>query len=172
MPEGGRFLHFAPEPWLIKPLTERYGLGYLCVDYELPPYDLKVDIQNLPFRDGLFRSTMCFSVLEHIPDDHKAMRELARVLEPGGVAIIHVPLQYKQHASMRETLGKVGRRREYGQENHFRYYGLDIQDDLKRNGFASVEAIKPSDRFSKEEMDKYGLVESSRLMLAKKAAVA
>lgn len=169
MPVGGRFLHFAPEPWLSKWLEGRYGLGYLQVDYKYPPYDLRVDIQDLPFRDGLFRATMLLGVLEHIPDDRKAMRELSRVLEPGGTAIIHVPIQFDSYASKREKLGYVARRRQYGQSNHLRYYGLEIQDDLKANGFSSVEIIAPSDRYTPADAKRFGLTQASQVIVSTKA---
>ena len=168
LPEGGRMLHFAPEPWLIKPMSERYGLGYLCVDYEYPPYDLKVDIQDLPFREGLFSGLICMGVLEHVPDDYKAMRELSRVLEPGGIDLIHVPLQFKTHASWREKLGPVARKRTYGQYNHLRYYGLDFADDLKANGFSETQIIAPYDRYSAEDIVRFGLANTSRVVVARK----
>lgn len=169
MPDSGRFLHFAPEPWLIKKLEDRYGFGYLCTDYEYPPYHLKTDIQNLPFCDELFDGMILFGVLEHIPDDYKAMRELARVLKRAGTAFIHVPLQFDSYWSKRERLGKVNRRLQYGQSNHLRYYGLQIQDDLKANGFQSVEIIAPSDRYTAHQIEQQGLVEASRIIVAKKS---
>jgi ubiquinone/menaquinone biosynthesis C-methylase UbiE len=49
------------------------------------------DALNLPFPDGAFDRVICSEVLEHIPDDVGAMRELARVLRPGGTMAITVP---------------------------------------------------------------------------------
>ncbi len=49
------------------------------------------DIYRLPFWDSSFDLVICSEVLEHIPDDRKAMRELFRVLKPGGWSIIQVP---------------------------------------------------------------------------------
>jgi SAM-dependent methyltransferase len=49
------------------------------------------DALHLPFPDGAFDRVICSEVLEHIPDDLGAMRELARVLRPGGTMAITVP---------------------------------------------------------------------------------
>ncbi|OFZ78967.1 MAG: hypothetical protein A2583_06000 [Bdellovibrionales bacterium RIFOXYD1_FULL_53_11] len=45
------------------------------------------DLCALPFKDGEFDKIACFNVIEHIVDQQKAMRELLRVLKPGGVAV-------------------------------------------------------------------------------------
>ena len=49
------------------------------------------DALHLPFPDGSFDRVICSEVLEHIPEDRGAMRELARVLRPGGTMAITVP---------------------------------------------------------------------------------
>ena len=49
------------------------------------------DALHLPFPDGAFDRVICSEVLEHIPDDLAAMRELARVLRPGGTMAVTVP---------------------------------------------------------------------------------
>jgi len=63
---------------------------------ELSPENLHVaavqgDALAIPFPDGTFDRVICSEVLEHIPDDIGAMRELARVLRPGGTMAITVP---------------------------------------------------------------------------------
>ncbi|HUX05544.1 MAG TPA: methyltransferase domain-containing protein [Acidimicrobiales bacterium] len=49
------------------------------------------DALHLPFSDAAFDRVICSEVLEHIPDDVSAMRELARVLRPGGTLAVTVP---------------------------------------------------------------------------------
>jgi SAM-dependent methyltransferase len=49
------------------------------------------DALHLPFPDGAFDRVICSEVLEHIVEDVPAMRELARVLRPGGTMAITVP---------------------------------------------------------------------------------
>lgn len=46
---------------------------------------------KLPFANASFDKVVCSEVLEHIPDYQGALREIARILKPGGVAAISVP---------------------------------------------------------------------------------
>lgn len=52
---------------------------------------LRGDAMRLPFRDACFDRVICSEVLEHLPDDEKGVRELARVLKDDGVLAISVP---------------------------------------------------------------------------------
>lgn len=52
---------------------------------------VRADALSLPFPDGSFDHVIAAEVLEHIPDDRRAMREIARVLRPGGTAAVSVP---------------------------------------------------------------------------------
>ncbi len=49
------------------------------------------DITALPFADHAFDHVICSEVMEHIPDDRQAARELFRVLRPGGTLTVSVP---------------------------------------------------------------------------------
>ena len=49
------------------------------------------DIEAMPFADAIFGTVVCTEVLEHVPDPVKALAEIRRVLEPGGVLIGSVP---------------------------------------------------------------------------------
>ena len=49
------------------------------------------DALDLPFPDGEFDRVVASEVLEHIPDDDRAVAELVRVLRPGGTIAVTVP---------------------------------------------------------------------------------
>jgi SAM-dependent methyltransferase len=51
----------------------------------------RADALRLPFGDAAFDHVVAAEVLEHIPEDRTAMREIARVLRPGGTAAVSVP---------------------------------------------------------------------------------
>lgn len=86
-----KMLHVAPEQAFYHRFKKLPHLNYTTTDLESPLADVKADICNLPFADNHFEVIFCNHVLEHIPDDTKAMQELYRVLKPGGFAILQVP---------------------------------------------------------------------------------
>ena len=50
-------------------------------------------LTDLPYADASFNAAVCTEVIEHIPDDRRAVAELARVMKPGGLLIASVPLR-------------------------------------------------------------------------------
>ena len=52
---------------------------------------MELDITDLPFTDECFDLILCSHVLEHVHDDRSAMRELYRVLAPGGIVVFETP---------------------------------------------------------------------------------
>ena len=52
---------------------------------------LAADITGLPFPDDFFHLVICSEVLEHIPDQEKAVKEVIRVLKPDGDLVVSVP---------------------------------------------------------------------------------
>jgi len=51
----------------------------------------QMDSYDLPFADNSFNTVTMFDAIEHVEDDHRAMREVARILKPGGRVAISVP---------------------------------------------------------------------------------
>jgi len=81
-----KVLHIAPEQAFYKRFRQQPNLEYITSDLYSPLADVKADICALPFEDEQFDVILCNHVLEHIPDDTQAMRELYRVLKKGGSA--------------------------------------------------------------------------------------
>ena len=52
------------------------------------PELVRANVESLPFEDGAFDLVLCTQVLEHVVDPHAVLRELARVLEPGGTLLL------------------------------------------------------------------------------------
>src|SRR5690606_20172628 len=84
-------LHFEHEQAYNKRFRKQKNLDYTTTDLESPLADVKADICDLPFKDNEFDVILCNHVLEHIPDDTKAMQELYRILKPNGMAILQIP---------------------------------------------------------------------------------
>ena len=89
-----RVLHFAPERIFEEWLASQSNLYYVSTDLERERATVKADITDLPFPADSFDVILCSHVLEHVVDDRKAMRELHRVLRPGGWALVLVPIDF------------------------------------------------------------------------------
>lgn len=137
---SGKMLHFAPEQGLEKWLRSIDGLTLITTDLMDPKVDIQADICDLPFEDNEFRIIYCSNVLEHIPDDAKAMSELMRVLQPGGLAIIQVPVKGQTTYEDPSITEPEDRDKHFGQPDHVRYYGEDISERLEATGF-NVEPV-------------------------------
>lgn len=86
-----KVLHFAPEKFL-SDFFRRHFADYTSADLNMHGVDFTVDLQELPFYDSVYDLIFASHVLEHIPDDLKAMKEIRRVLKPGGIAVLPVPI--------------------------------------------------------------------------------
>lgn len=132
-----RVLHFAPEESIQKKLRACPNLDYTSADLGSPLAMVKMDITNIPYSDHTVDVILCLHVLEHIPDDHKAMSELYRILKPGGWAIFMVPLDSKRAETFEDpdVIDPKERLRLFNQEDHVRIYGRDFKNRLERVGF-------------------------------------
>lgn len=128
-----KILHFAPEPeiqkWLQGSCTE-----YHTADLMDPRVMHKVDIQDMPFEDDTYDLIWCSHVLEHVPDDRRALSEIRRILAPNGIAVIQVPLW--GFKTIEGDLPPSERLRVYYQEDHLRRYGQDILERLSMDGLS------------------------------------
>lgn len=88
-------LHFAPEPLFQKYFHHKF-LQYFSADLVMKDVDFQVDLRNLPFENNTFNFIFASHVLEHIDDDQKAIGEIYRVLKPGGLAVLPVPILAKK----------------------------------------------------------------------------
>ena len=134
-------LHFAPEQAFYKLFRNQKNINYTTTDLLSPLADVKADICNLPFEDNQYDVILCNHVLEHIPDDTKAMQELYRVLKLGGMAILQIPQDLSRSTTFSDDtiVDKKERSKIFGQYDHVRIYGRDYFDKLRSIGFKVIE---------------------------------
>jgi SAM-dependent methyltransferase len=149
-------LHIAPERALEIKFRKVFGAGYLTADLLVGGVDLKMDICNIEFPDDTFDFILCSHVLEHVPDDRKAMREFRRVLSRRGVAILLVPIITDKTFEDPTIEDPKERLRLFGQEDHVRSYGTDYMDRLIEAGFR-VEKLSPADFLPKHDITRMGV---------------
>lgn len=131
-------LHIAPEKRLAQIFLGRPLAEYIRGDlFPTSPEFQRVDITGMDFPDNHFDMVLCNHVLEHVPDDTRAISELYRVVKPGGVAILQTPFSPILAQSFQdEGINTDERRlRFYGQEDHVRVYGNDLFRKIASAGF-------------------------------------
>jgi SAM-dependent methyltransferase len=132
-----KMLHIAPEPFFRNFFASRFG-GYETADLCMKGVDHRVNLQNTPFRDATYDFIFASHVLEHIPDDQKAIREIRRILKPGGIAILPVPVVCEKTIEYPEP--------NPNEAYHMRAPGFDYFDKYKPY-FSRVE-MRTSDSLS------------------------
>lgn len=153
-----RVLQFAPEPSLGAKLREVHGDGLITGDLEPGNADRVLDITAIDLPDGSVDWVVVSHVLEHVPDDVRALREIGRVLAPGGVAFLQHPIHYGQATTYEDwaITDPEARRRAFGQDDHVRVYGRDFDERITRAGLA-FEHLRPTDYATADEAERFGL---------------
>ncbi|MEM1001435.1 MAG: methyltransferase domain-containing protein [Bacteroidota bacterium] len=165
-----KVLHFAPEQAFYKRFRKLKNLDYTTTDLYSPLADVKADICNLPFEDNSYDVIFCNHVLEHIPDDTKAMSELVRIMKPGGWGIFQIPQDLSRETTFEDNsiTDKKERAKIFGQYDHVRVYGRDYFDKLRATGF-EVEEVDYTSKMSDSEIDKYRLAKGEIIPFVSKA---
>lgn len=153
-----KVLHFAPEQAFYKLFRNQKNLDYTTTDLLSPLADVKADICNLPFANNSYDVILCNHVLEHIPDDTQAMRELYRVLKPGGMGIFQIPQDLNRAETFADdSITDPKQRAEiFGQYDHVRVYGRDYFDKLRSIGF-EVSEVDYTKTLSADLVERYCL---------------
>ena len=153
-----KVLHFAPEQAFYKLFRNQKNIDYTTTDLFSPLADVKADICDLPFDNNSYDIIFCNHVLEHIPDDTKAMQELFRVLKPGGMAILQIPQELSRAITFSDDsiTDQKERAKIFGQYDHVRIYGRDYFNKLRSIGFTVAEEDY-TNKITPELVEKYCL---------------
>ncbi len=144
------------------------NIDYISVDISSPLAMKQMDITDITFPDNEFDCLICYHVLEHIAEDKKAIKELHRILKPGGWAIIQVPIDSSLDKTFEDKsiVTSVDREKVFGNSEHVRIYGRDYKNRLEESGFT----VRIEDFVNQQmELDikKYGLIDECIFMCEK-----
>ena len=166
-----RLLHIAPEVSLMRHFRRMYrgSDNYITADLESPLADMHFDVQQIPLATSSIDVIICNHLLEHVEDDRAAMRELWRVMRPGGWGIMLVPEDRSRESTFEDDSITDARERTrlFGQYDHRRIYGRDYDLRLREAGF-EVERIDVAATLTPEEQELFR-VGSDHLVVVRKA---
>ncbi len=167
-----RFIDFAPSFALSRLLRTMDRIEYRTADYFRPNVDDRVDISNMPlYADNSVDMFLCSHILEHVPDDRAAMRELLRILQPGGFGIVMVPLIVGVTQTHEDPALNTPAQRwhHYAQDDHLRLYGTqDFVARLAAAGFV-VRRLDCA-HFGADVFARAGIADNSVLYVVEKEA--
>ena len=126
-------LHISPENFLRKIFKKKYK-SYISSDLYRKDVDHQFDIEEIPYPDNSFDLVFASHVLEYVKNDKKAINEIKRVLRPGGLAFLPVPMLHDKTIDFEERPLNKRIIRETGVDYFDRY----------REVFTEVKVYDPS----------------------------
>jgi SAM-dependent methyltransferase len=165
-----KILDIAPTVPFTNYLKKHHEYNIRTADLYADGVDDKVDIQKMTiYEDNKFDAFICSHVLEHVDDDVAGMKELYRVLKPGGWGILMVPilLELTEDYQIDGITTETDRWKHYGHSDHRRYYSKSgYVSKLKSAGF-KIDQLG-IDFFGKESFEKFAITETSVLYIVRK----
>ena len=163
-------LEIAPSRPLSEMLKKTGKITLRTADLMMDGVDDRIDITDMNcYAEGAFDAFICSHVLEHVPDDLKALRELFRILKPGGWGILMVPiiltLDQIDEDPLVEDIGERWRR--FGQDDHVRMYSRNgLVERAEDAGF--IVRQYGQEYFGADIFKNYGISEKSILYVVEK----
>jgi SAM-dependent methyltransferase len=164
-------LHIAPEQCFIHRFKQQKNLDYLTGDLESPIADLHFDLHSIPLENDRFDVVFCNHVMEHVANPLQCMRELYRVMKPGGWAIMQVPQDMTRAETYEDPsiVTPEDRERHYWQKDHVRLFGRDYPNWLERAGF-KVDHFDLVAHYDSEQIERFRLMKDEVLYIFRKLA--
>jgi ubiquinone/menaquinone biosynthesis C-methylase UbiE len=163
--ENISILDFSPSRCLYYKFKSIENINYVSSDFKNEFLaDKKYDITCIDCPSEKFDIIICYHILEHIADDRKAIKELGRVLKPGGKCFIQTPFKEGEIYENSSIADPKERAKHFGQEDHLRIYSITgLKQRIEETGL-KVE-IK---QFIIENENYYGFSENEFLLLVTK----
>ena len=160
-------LHFAPEPELGQQLS-KLARSYDSADLAERRARRILNIEAIDLPPASHDIVVCSHVLEHV-DDRKAMREIHRILRPGGIALLMTPVVEGWDDTYEDEAATSAAKRSlyFGQSDHVRFYGSDIRLRLADAGFV-VEEFTAREPY----VSHHSLIRGDKIFVCHKSQVA
>ncbi|WMJ71915.1 methyltransferase domain-containing protein [Cytophagaceae bacterium ABcell3] len=161
----GKVLDFSPNRCLHKNFKKTLKDDYISTDYEGEFFaDYAYDITGIFEPNNKFDLVICYHILEHIPEDQKAINELHRVLKIGGKCYIQTPFKEGDTYEDPSITTPEERKKHFGQEDHVRIYSVEgLKNRLQKAGFK----VTPLN-FAEGSNNYFGFKEKETVLLAEK----
>ena len=162
-------MHIAPEQCFLKRFKKAENLEYITGDLVSPIADHHFDLHDIPFDEGSFEIIFCNHVLEHVDDDAQCMKELYRVMKPGGWGIFQVPMDTTRDETYEDPsiTSPEEREKHFWQKDHVRLFGNDYPDKLRAAGFR-VEEFLPSRELDASMIERHRFQQQETLFICHK----
>jgi len=162
-------LHIAPEQCFIHQFKAQKNLDYLTGDLVSPIADIHFDLHHIPLEDQRFDVVFCNHVMEHVDDPIQCMKEIYRVMKPGGWAIMQVPQDMSRELTYEDPsiTSPEEREKHFWQKDHVRLFGRDYPQWLEKAGF-TVDTYDVKTKLSMEQIERFRLIPNELLYIAKK----
>ena len=167
--ESLKVMHVAPEQCFLGKFKKQKNLDYVTSDLESPIADMHFDLHSIPLEDNQYDVIFCNHVMEHVDDYLQCMKELYRIMKPGGWGIMQVPVDYNRDDTYEDPTITDPKEREkhYWQYDHVRLFGKNYPDKLREAGFL-VEDFEFKKEMSKEEYERYRFQDFEILYIVRK----
>lgn len=167
-----KLVHFAPESGIPNLLKWDSRIDYRSADLFRKDVDDCIDLTSMkPYLDSSFDAFICSHILEHVEDDQSALKELYRILRPGGWGILMVPILlsidevYEDSSKQTESERYI----HFGLEDHLRVYSKNgFLKRVREVGFSVTEY--GAEYFGLKVMKKAGLSSGNILYVVTKLA--
>jgi SAM-dependent methyltransferase len=154
-------------------LSKAKNIQYVGVDLDprTPFVSVAGNLTQLPIASSYFDAVICIHVLEHVDNDRQAMKEIYRVVKPGGWAIVTVPILPDEPTREDPSVTLPEEREKlFGEKGHVRFYGIDIRDRLEAAGFHVT--IERADNIDESSRQKHGLRPDENIFFCEKPQLA
>lgn len=163
--KGKSVLHFSPPRALRQKIQQREARRYVTTDYEGEFLaDKQLNIEAIEEAAATYDLIICYHVLEHVRQDQKALRELYRILKPGGLCLMQTPFKEGDIYENDQITSKADRLKHFGQEDHLRIYSVSgLKARAEQVGFDMEIRY-----FESEKDNRFGFKEREQVLFGNK----